>query len=111
MYNVMHTHFPVCFINIYTYINIVEGHKSSSDTIDRNCLYTRSLISMSVYIGFLLGILCIMSPCGVIIRCSELFCAESKTQVYAILHDLLHRNEKMFKDLGKKWMFICCGFF
>ena len=36
MYNVMHTHFPVCFKNIYTYINIVEGHKSSSDTIDRN---------------------------------------------------------------------------
>ena len=53
-------------------------------------------------ICLLLGILCVMSPCGVIIRWSELFCAESKTQVYAVLHDLLSRNENIFEALSKK---------
>ena len=43
-----------------------------------------------------------MSPCGVITRWSELFCAESKTQVYAVLHDLLSRNENIFEALSKK---------
>ena len=44
-----------------------------------------------------------MSPCGVINRCAELFRSESKTQVYAVLHDLLARNERLFDNLSK-----CC---
>ena len=55
-----------------------------------------------IYFCYLVGILCVMSPCGVIIRCAELFCAESKTQVYAVLHDLLFRNDEMFHDLSKR---------
>ena len=42
-----------------------------------------------------------MSPCGVINRCAELFRSESKTQVYAVLHDLLARNERLFDNLSK----------
>ena len=33
---------------------------------------------------------------------SELFCMESKTQVYAVLHDLLSRNKNIFEALSKK---------
>lgn len=42
-----------------------------------------------------------MSPCGVINRCAELFCSESKTQVYAVLHDLIGRNGRLFDNLSK----------
>ena len=56
---------------------------------------------MNFFSCYHVGILCIMSPCGVIVRCAELFCSESKTQVYAILHDMIRRNEKLFENLSK----------
>ena len=36
------------------------------------------------------GIPAVMWPCGVIMHISELFMAESKTQFYGQLHDLLN---------------------
>jgi len=48
----------------------------------------------------LAGILIGMRPCGMIILFSELFTAESKTQVYANLHEFLRKNSKAAKNLG-----------
>ena len=38
---------------------------------------------------FITGILAGMWPCGIVVLLHELFVAESKSQVYAAVHDLL----------------------
>lgn len=40
-----------------------------------------------------------MWPCGVIVHISELFMAESKTQVYGQLHDLLWTHPSTAQQL------------
>ena len=50
-----------------------------------------------IYVGLLAGIW----PCGMITMLSELYIAESKTQVYAALHDYLSRNSSIFSELSE----------
>ena len=53
------------------------------------------------------GILAGIRPCGIIVLLAELFTAESKSQVYANLHQLLRKNPCISKNLGtfpQKWM-------
>ena len=50
---------------------------------------------------YIVGILAAMRPCGVIVLVTELFIAESKTQVYGCLHNYLARFPNAAKELGK----------
>ena len=43
-----------------------------------------------------------MRPCGIIVLLSELFSTESKSQVYAILHEYFRKNPVASNDLGKQ---------
>ena len=43
-----------------------------------------------------------MRPCGVIVLLSELFCTESKSQVYATLHEYFRRNPVASNNLGNQ---------
>ena len=43
-----------------------------------------------------------MRPCGVIVLFSELFYTESKSQVYATLHEYFRRNPVASSNLGKQ---------
>ena len=52
---------------------------------------------MQCYVGILAGI----QPCGIIVLFAELFNAESKSQVYAHLHEFLRKNAKFSNNLGK----------
>lgn len=42
---------------------------------------------------FLTGILAIAKPCSVVVDIKELYGSESKSQVYAHLHELLSKDE------------------
>ena len=48
-----------------------------------------------------LGILAGLRPCGVIVLLAELFTSESKSQVYAYLHEFLRDNLSVSNKLGK----------
>ena len=45
-------------------------------------------------------------PCGVIVMLSELFSAESKSQVFAALHELLTKNKDTIYSLSKCYCMI-----
>ena len=47
----------------------------------------------------LTGIVAGMWPCGVITFLSELYVAESKTQVYGALHDFMQKNTAHLSQL------------
>lgn len=51
---------------------------------------------------FTIGVLAGMRPCGVIVLLSELFSTESKSQVYATLHEYFQRNPVASNDLGNQ---------
>ena len=42
-----------------------------------------------------------MWPCGTIVLLGELFPAESKSQVYAIVHEFLSKHTNLLDDLSK----------
>ena len=42
-----------------------------------------------------------MWPCGTIVLLAELFRAESKSQVYAIVHELLPKHTNLLDNLSK----------
>ena len=46
------------------------------------------------------GVLAGLWPCGIVVM-SELFSAESKSQVFAALHELLSNNMDALSDLSK----------
>ncbi len=46
------------------------------------------------------GVLAGIRPCGIIVLLSELFVAESKTQVYACLHNYFVANPEASKTIG-----------
>ena len=48
---------------------------------------------------FLTGILAVAKPCSIIVEVKELFGSESKSQVYAHLHELLLKAT--VKDIGE----------
>ena len=50
---------------------------------------------------FSLGVLAGMWPCGIVVLLTELFSAESKTQVYAALHEFLHNHSNIATTLSK----------
>ena len=47
-----------------------------------------------------LGILAEMRPCGMIVLLAELYSSESKSQVYAHLHEFLRINATVSQTLG-----------
>ena len=47
------------------------------------------------------GILAGMKPCGIIVLLSELFTSESKSQIYAHIHDFFQRHPDVYKGTGK----------
>lgn len=47
------------------------------------------------------GILAGMWPCGILVMLCELFTSESKSQVYAALHELLSNHSKISSTLSK----------
>lgn len=49
----------------------------------------------------LAGVLAGVWPCGTITLVSELFGAESMSQVYATLHTYVYQNERSLGELGK----------
>ena len=44
-----------------------------------------------------------MRPCGIVVLLTELFNAESKSQVYASLHEFLRRHSSVSKNIGNYW--------
>ena len=50
---------------------------------------------------FIAGVLAGMWPCGILVMLCELFTAESKTQVYAALHELLNNHPNISDSLSK----------
>ena len=58
------------------------------------------------YINTFLGVLAGIWPCGVICVVSELFQAESLTQVYGVLHELLNQNVNKLDNLSKYTVYI-----
>jgi len=55
-------------------------------------------------VHFNIGILVGAWPCGTVTMVSELFCAESKTQVYGSLHTFMNKNKEGARNIG---MSIC----
>ena len=49
----------------------------------------------------MIGILAGMRPCGMIVLLSELFTAESKTQVYGCLHNYYSHHPTTASKIGK----------
>ena len=47
------------------------------------------------------GVLAVMWPCGTIVSLAELFRAELKSQVYAIVHELLSKHTNLLDNLSK----------
>ena len=47
------------------------------------------------------GVLAGLWPCGIVVMLSELFSAESKSQVFAALYELLSNNRDALNDLSK----------
>ena len=43
-----------------------------------------------------------MWPCGIVMLISELFIAESLSQVYANVHEMLQRNDQAMSHPGKQ---------
>jgi hypothetical protein len=60
-------------------------------------VYILLLLTDAMHTGVLAGIW----PCGVISLLSELYIAESKTQVYGAVHDFIQRNNSSLQDLSK----------
>ena len=60
---------------------------------------TYHLNSLNVFF-LMAGILAIAKPCSVIVDVKELYGSESKSQVYAHLHELLSKDE--MTDIGKQ---------
>ena len=60
------------------------------------------------YICYDVGILAGMRPCGIVVLFTELFNAESKSQVYASLHEFLRRHSSVSKNIGKHYLSKCC---
>lgn len=48
-----------------------------------------------------IGILAGVRPCGIIVLLAELFRAESKSQVYANLHEFLRKHPHVSENIGK----------
>lgn len=48
----------------------------------------------------IIGILAAVRPCGIIVLLAELFRAESKSQVYANLHEFLRKQPNVSENLG-----------
>ena len=47
------------------------------------------------------GVLAGMWPCGIVVMLTELFTAESKSQVYAALHELLSNHTTIASNLSE----------
>ena len=47
------------------------------------------------------GVLAGMWPCGIVVMLTELFTAESKSQVYAVLHELLSNHTTIASNLSE----------
>lgn len=52
------------------------------------------------FMNNLTGILAGVRPCGVIVLLAELFRAESKSQVYANLHEFMRRHPRVLENMG-----------
>ena len=48
------------------------------------------------------GILAAVRPCGIIVLLAELFTSESKSQVYANLHEYLRKHSAVSQSLGEQ---------
>ena len=53
------------------------------------------------FLNNLTGILAGVRPCGIIVLLAELFRAESKSQVYANLHEFMRRHPRVLENIGK----------
>lgn len=65
------------------------------------CSYTHIATFLFLFIST--GILVGMWPCGIVVLMQELFTAESKSQVYAALHELLSNYPSICQSLS-----MCC---
>ena len=52
------------------------------------------------YVMHIIGILAGLRPCGIIVLVAELFRAESKSQVYANLHEFMRKHPQVSENLG-----------
>lgn len=48
------------------------------------------------------GIVAGIRPCGVIVLLAELFSSDSKSQVYACLHEYMRKHPCVSADIGKQ---------
>ena len=62
------------------------------------CFLYFYIVLYTFYVGILAG----MRPCGIIVLLSELFSTESKSQVYATLHEYFRRNSVASNNIGKQ---------
>ena len=70
------------------------------------------MYSTSLYILYsILGILAGIRPCGIVVMLTELFTAESKSQVYVALHELLTNHTNIASNLSEygteKHEYVC----
>lgn len=59
------------------------------------------------FTGYIIGILAGAWPCGTVTMITELFCAESKTQVYGTLHTFLSENKEETKNISMLYIWEC----
>ncbi len=81
-------------------------------TKDSNYMHVHVLIHMSLL--HISGVLAGMWPCGIVVLLAELFTAESKSQVYAALHELLSNHSHISSSLRKykqSWLFPSCALY
>ena len=75
-----------------------------------------STVYVFTFVFFTIGVLAGMRPCGIIVLLSELFFTESKSQVYASLHEYFQRNPVASNNLGNQintciYIYIYIGHF
>ena len=78
----------------------VTSKKNSTFTSVEACNHKQYHILL--FTLYPIGILAGVRPCGIIVLLAELFRAESKSQVYAILHEYLRKHPCVLKNIGMR---------
>lgn len=103
MYLIFNTH--ICEIRC-TYIDLVARSYILINLLHLTCYITYVRMCdirthKCVYSPFCTGVLATMWPCGIITSLSELYSAESKSLVYAYLHDFYNDCPDVSSNIRK----------
>ena len=73
--------------------------------INDHCKHDRKVFTNDSNV-ICIGILAAIWPCGMVVHLSELFVSESKSQVYAAIHEFLHNHANVFEGLSEYLMSV-----